>query len=173
MRAGFTTVDFSEFEPSGKILVQDFESFTFFASGDTKENLYISQTTEGDRVSGTTGSAALVPLIVSNVANVDLNLGDRSDDVVAYSYSAGMRWTVNAGAGNDRLQVGRITGDLDWLQSNSEMGFRFFGDGGDDDRILVYNSYSNESTRHTFTAPTEDQPAGIRRDGRGLAARLW
>jgi hypothetical protein len=165
--AGFTTVTFSEFEPAGRIVVKDLTSFTFFTPGDTQDQVTIRRTDDGDEISGFIAGVRFVPLVISGVTQMNLNLGTQNDTVSLGSYSAATLWTVNAGNGDDSLLVSPSAFDLDWLETNSNVRFRFFGDAGANDRILIFNSSALQSAQYAFLPPESGQPAGIHRTGRG------
>lgn len=148
VQIGSTVINFQEFEPTSRVVVQDVVNLTFRTGGSDD----VVTNTPGV-LQGTSGGVDIVPLSYSNVQNLTIdtatNDGASANDTVtldAAPIASLSKLTVNAGAGADRLT-------LEFNPSNpvpvGGLGFDGGGaDSGEDLLVLRDGTFANQ----TYTA---------------------
>jgi len=111
--AGSTTIAFDEFDTAGSITVRDIANFTFRTPNSNDLLMLNSPQAGRNRIAGSSGGTAFVPLVFFNNASMTLDLATNdgatgADTLVITSAlaAAGLQnLTVNAGTGNDTLNL--------------------------------------------------------------------
>lgn len=105
-------ITFTDFEPASVLTLQSFSSVNFLSSGGTDDLSLLSPAAGQAEVLGTTSAVAFVPLRIFNVPefSLDAGVGDspiNGDTILVDGFAAAglNRVNIQAGAGNDRLEI--------------------------------------------------------------------
>jgi hypothetical protein len=152
---GATTITFSEFESAGSVTLSNVASLTFVTPGVVDSITVDSPSAGQNRIAGTSGALAFVPLIFSGVTGLSIDTatndaGTGADTITIGSLIAtGLQnVAVNSGAGDDVIRVNSDSLALPLA------GGTFSVDGGaGNDVVAITNNVTTMSvTSNTITS---------------------